>query len=133
MFQPGRGLLTRIAARRSSDTAPIDEVDSIVAHLHDLLNTRQGEAATVTDFGVVDFADIVHQFPDAIATLQRVIRATVMRYEPRLKNIAVRHLRDDDNPLQLKFEITAQLARPNVRRALRFQTQVSAGGKFDVR
>lgn len=129
---PGRGLLSRISAKGPSAARPIDEVESIVEHLRVLLNTRQGEGPTVPDFGVIDFTDLVHAFPDAIQTLQRAIRATILQYEPRLKNVTVRHIKDDE-VLVLKFEITAQMARAGARGVLRFQTQITAGGKIDVR
>jgi len=128
---PGRGLISRISAKRSSASQPIDEIESIVEHLRVLLNTRQGEAPTALDFGVMDFADIVHSFPDAIQMLQRAIRATILQYETRLKNVAVKHVRDEE-VLVLKFEITAQLASGG-KSTLRFRTQISAGGRVDVR
>ena len=69
--------------------AVFDDLDSIIEHLRGLLNTRQGEAPAVPDFGVVDFTDLVHNFPEAIQTLQRCIRTTILQYEPRLKNVCL--------------------------------------------
>ena len=109
-----------------------NEVESIIEHLRDLLNTRQGEAVTVPDFGVVDFTDLVHNFPDAIQLLQRSIRATILQYEPRLKNVVVQHVRDDEQ-LILKFQISAQVASKSGRGAVRFETQLRAGGHVTVR
>jgi type VI secretion system protein len=128
----GRGLLSRIASKRPGGAQPLDEVESIVEHLRALLNTRQGEAPTVPDFGIIDFTDLVHSFPDGIQILQRAIRATVLQYEPRLRNVTVRHIRDDE-VLILKFEITAQLAQTGSRGILRFRTSMAPGGKIDVR
>jgi len=129
---PGRGLLFRIGSKRLNANQPIDEIDSIVEHLRVLLNTRQGEAPTAPDFGIIDFTDVVHAFPEGIQVLQRAIRATILQYEPRLKNVTVRHIRDDE-VLLLKFEIAAQLAQAGSRGTLKFRTQINAGGKFDVR
>jgi type VI secretion system protein len=103
-----------------------------VEHLRDLLNTRQGEAVTVPDFGVIDFTDLVHNFPDAIQLLQRSIRATILQYEPRLKNVVVQHVRDED-VLVLKFQISAQVATRTGRGGVRFETQLRAGGQVTVR
>lgn len=110
-----------------------NEVESIIEHLRDLLNTRQGEAVTVPDFGVVDFTDLVHNFPDAIQLLQRSIRATILQYEPRLKNVVVQHVRDENDLLVLKFQISAQVASKTGRGAVRFETQLRAGGHVTVR
>lgn len=128
----GRGLLSRIASKDPRHARADNDVESILHHLRDLLNTRQGEAITVPDFGVVDFTDLVHNFPDAIQLLQRSIRATILQYEPRLKNVVVQHVRDDEQ-LILKFQISAQVASKSGRGAVRFETQLRAGGHVTVR
>lgn len=124
----GRALLSRIGAR---DTRPIDSVESIAANLRALLNTRKGDCVTAPDFGILDFADVVHDFPGGIQQLAKSIRATVLQYEPRLRNVAVRHV-PDENPLTLRFEITAQVAEGRTARTLRFATTVKPGGRVDV-
>lgn len=129
----GRGLLSRIAAKEPRAAHAVNEVESIVEHLRSLLNTRQGEAVTVPDFGVLDFTDLVHNFPDAIQLLQRSIRATILQYEPRLKNVVVQHVRDENDMLVLKFQISAQVATKSGRGAVRFETQLRAGGHVTVR
>ncbi len=126
----GRGLLSRLG---SGGSAPPDESASILEHLRVLLNTRKGEAATVPGFGLVDFTDLVHAFPGAVNTLQASIRATIPEFEPRLRNVTVRHVADSD-PLVLKFEVTAQPAQrgPRAPGVLHFETQVTVGGRFEV-
>lgn len=125
-----RGLLDRL---RAGGSEPPDDVASIIEHLRVLLNTRKGEAVTVPGFGLVDFSDLVHTFPASVTTLQASIRATILEYEPRLKNVTVRSVPDPD-PLVLRFEISAQPVQKNGRSAgtLRFHTQVSPGGQFRV-
>jgi type VI secretion system protein len=124
----GRALLSRIA---SKDGAPIDEVESILAHLRVLLNTRRGDSVTAPDFGVVDFADVVHDWPGGVQQLARSIRATILEHEPRLRSVAVRYLPEAEG-LVLRFEITAQLARAHGGRTLHLSTTMRAGGRVDV-
>lgn len=128
----GRGLLSRISAKDVTRTRTENDVESIIEHLRGLLNTRQGECPAAMDFGVVDFTDLMHTFPEAIQTLQRSIRATILQYEPRLKNVIVQHVRDDE-VLVLKFQITAQLASKTSKGAVRLETQLRAGGQISVR
>ncbi len=130
----GRGLLSRLTATSVSEARPVNELESIVEHLRALLNTRQGESPSVPDFGVIDFTDLVHNFPEAIQLLQRCIRTTILQYEPRLKNVVVQHVRDDES-LVLKFQITAQLQNKGNKNggAVRFETQLRAGGHVSVR
>jgi type VI secretion system protein len=127
----GRGLLSRIDSEEGTSSRSLDASTSIVEHLRVLLNTRKGDSVTVPNFGVVDFTDLVHSFPSAVQTLQATIRATVLEFEPRLRNISVRHVPDDD-PLVVRFEITAQPADRSARGVLRFRTQMSPGGKVEV-
>jgi type VI secretion system protein len=124
----GRALLSRIGAR---DGRPADPAESIAAHLRVLLNTRKGDCVTAPEFGIIDFADVVHEFPGGIQQLAKSIRSTILQFEPRLKNVTVRHV-PDENPLSLRFEITAQVADGRTVRTLRFATTVKPGGRVDV-
>lgn len=112
--------------------SPPDEIASIVGNLKALLNTRKGDGVTAPNFGVTDFSDICHSFPEGISVLQRSIRQTILEFEPRLKNVTVRHMRDDETPLILKFEISAQLVGQGGG-TLKFRTHMTPGGQFDVR
>ncbi|MBN8614238.1 MAG: type VI secretion system baseplate subunit TssE [Deltaproteobacteria bacterium] len=120
-----RGLLDRLGSQRR-----IDVVESIGANLRALLNARQGSAPTATDFGVIDFVEVVHDLPGAVTKVQESIRDTIQLYEPRLRNITVRFVPGPD-PLRLSFEVTARLA-DDKRRIVRFATSLEAGGRFDV-
>jgi len=124
----GRALLSRLAEKGGS---PTDEVAAIVAHLQVLLNTRRGEVVTAPSFGVTDFSDMAHEFPGAIPQLVKSIRATILEFEPRLKNVSVRHLAEEQG-LTLRFEISAQLAKGRVVRTLKLATTVRPGGHIDV-
>jgi type VI secretion system protein len=124
-----RGILSRIST--TDPSRPVDEVRSIIGNLRVLLNTRVGNASACPDFGVIDFVDLVHEFPGAAAVLQRSIRDTISEYEPRLKNVRVRVVPSDD-PLQLSFEISARLASDPRRGLVRVRTAVSEGGRFQV-
>jgi type VI secretion system protein len=125
-----RGLLARLAGGGPPRPAG-DPSESITEHLRALLNTRRGSCATQPDYGVVDFTDLVHGFPGSIQVLQQAIRATLMRFEPRLRNVTVRPVPTGD-PLLLRFEITAQPAQGAGRSLLRFSTQMRPGGQVDV-
>jgi len=120
-----RGLLTRLT--RAGERP--DELESIVAHLHLLLNTRVGEALCAADFGVIDFADVVHSFPAATQALQQSIRATILQYEPRLRNVVVQPVTSADT-LTLAFEISARLRKQT--QSVRLWTEMTASGRIQV-
>ncbi len=123
-----RALLSRIGGR---DASAVDDVQSILAHLRVLLNTRQGDSPCLPGYGIMDFTDIVYSVPASVPQLVKNIRATILDYEPRLRNVTVRHLPDED-PLSLRFEISAVVAQSRSNRALRLSTTVHPGGRIDV-
>ena len=100
---PRRGLLARL----SSGGQRIAELESIVAHLQELLNTRIGESLSAPDFGIVDFADLVHNFPEATQV-------------------------PSNDPLSLAFEISGRMASGTHRGPFRVRTELNSSGKMQV-
>lgn len=122
----GRGLLARLASgERTTHTAA-----SVAEHLRTLLNSRNGLSATVPGYGLVDFNDVVHNFPDSVRVLQQSIRDAISKYEPRLQNVSVRHVATDD-VTTMAFEIVGRLADDR-RSVVRLRTQLRHGGAFSV-
>jgi type VI secretion system protein len=107
---------------------------SVSQHLNRLLNTRQGSCLTCPDYGLVEVSEVLHDFPDAIGIVQRALKNTIQQYEPRLKNVQVRHIKGEEmGEMSLSFEITAQLHLPDGRRqSLRFATAVDGSGNVQV-
>jgi len=123
---PRRGLLGRIAG---GGTSP-EETRSILAHLHVLLNTRRGESMACPGMGLIDFADVVHRFPESAIELIHDIETMVAEYEPRLCDISVNPI-DCDDPLRVRFEIHARLtSKP--RHSIAIKTELAADGSFDL-
>jgi type VI secretion system protein len=121
-----RGLLSRLG----TDQRRLDPVQSVLEHLKVLLNTCVGDSLTAPDFGLMDFSDIVHELPQGIHTIQQSIRNVIMKFEPRLKNVSVRYIPDEE-PLILRFEVVARLNDPS-RSVVRLRTKMSSGGTFQV-
>lgn len=107
-------------------------VDSIVRHLRDMLNSRQGHAPAQLDFGIPDISDVAHDFPEAIGRMQRYIRICIEKYEPRLTSVNVIHVENDADPFTLRFQITACLATSKNRAHVCFDTLMDASGRIQV-
>jgi type VI secretion system protein len=111
-----RGLFDRLEdGRRTIDTA-----ESILAHLHVLLNTRE----------IVDLTDLVHTLPDGMRSVEQALCRAIEQYEPRLVQVSVRHVPGDD-PLRLEFQVAGKLAA-EPSRAFRTKTWVRLPGRFRV-
>ena len=124
-----RGLLGRLAS--TDPSRPVDEVQSILGNLRALLNTREGDSPAASDFGVLDLCDLVHNFPNATQYVQRSIRDTIAKYEPRLRNVRVRSVPSED-PLKLVFEVSARLTNDRRRGLVRVRTEVNHAGRVNV-
>lgn len=124
-----RGLLSRLSSQ--SPSRENDEVQSIISNLRAILNTRVGDSPAAPDFGVIDLCDLYHDFPNATQFLQRSIRDTIQKYEPRLSSVRVRPAVSED-PLTLVFDISARLANDRKRGLVRVRTQVSHGGRVEI-
>jgi type VI secretion system protein len=107
--------------------------ESVLNYLRKMLNVRQGSVLTLPDFGMPDLNDLYTQYPDPVVVLRRIIKELIEKYEPRLKRVVVRYVRDDDNPLTLRFDITAYLELDGQDAPLRFETVVGDSGRTLVR
>jgi type VI secretion system protein len=125
-----RGLLSRLGAGSPRRSDPLTE---IAEHLRALLNTRLGSSAASSDFGIVDFNDVVHLNASAVPRITASIKQAIQQFEPRLKNVSVAPVADDDGGNGLKLEISAQLVDPANRRGFRLQARLLPGGKVDLR
>lgn len=134
-------LLTRIA--RAADLQSTERVtrrdtdleSAVVENIRLILNTRAGSAPSCPDYGLLEVSEVLYEFPEAIGILQRAIKATIQTYEPRLKNVQVRHIKNElVHEMFLEFEIVGQLAFPDGRRQqIRFNTSVDGSTNVRVR
>ena len=106
--------------------------ESVLIHLRDLLNTRQGSAMALPDYGLPDFNDLAKRFPDAIFELKRNIKSCIEKFEPRLTRVRVEYVRDEEDPLRLRYEISAQLLSEDEATNVCFETTLESGGKVRV-
>lgn len=111
-----------------------DLEQAVISHLSQMLNTRQGSSLTCPDYGLIEVSEMLHDFPDAIGIVQRAIKNSIQQYEPRLKNVQVRHIKNETmGAMLLEFEITGQIHFPDGRRSgLRFSTSVDNSGNVKV-
>ncbi|MEZ4298278.1 MAG: type VI secretion system baseplate subunit TssE [Polyangiaceae bacterium] len=111
-----------------------DLENDITDHLVEILNTRMGSARTIPDYGLMEVSEVIHDFPDAIAMIQRSLKACIQQYEPRLKNVQVRHIKGEAlTQMVLEFEITGQFQAPDGRRqSLRVGATMDGSGNVRV-
>lgn len=111
-------LLDRLRILEENPQARFDRVEksevvsSVVSYLNKLMNIRQGSAPAAMDFGLPDMTDIPSEVDsDRILGLQRELQRIIAKYEPRLTNVEVRMLSEEDAKRgELKFKLFADMA-----------------------
>jgi type VI secretion system protein len=108
-------------------------VGSVLNHLRKMLNTRQGSAAAAPDYGLPDFNDLAKDLLNPSQEIGKAIRACIEKYEPRLSRVQVRPIEVPDDPLVLRYEVTAQLLVDDGQTSVWLETAMEPGGRIRVR
>ena len=94
---------------------------SIRNNLSDVLNTRTGSCHGSPELGIPDFNDESVASQNLRVAIARIIQASILRYEPRITDIAVTSgAHDDYAPLELRFHIVAYMDFHGSRDILEF-------------
>ena len=136
MFQE-RSLLERLSKEwigpsrtASEDIAALRS--SIARNLQRIFSSRQGTAPAQMDFGVPDPTQIAAAYPDSIADMQGAIRACIEKYEPRLKDVKVSVVEDNEDILTLQYQVTGKLTTSKERVSISFDTHVDSTGHIEI-
>ncbi|MBC2694636.1 MAG: type VI secretion system baseplate subunit TssE [Desulfobacteraceae bacterium] len=124
--------LEKEPARRAREN-PKRIVDSILRHLQRILNTRQGSVLIAKDYGVPDFTDFLYSYPEALSEIERSIRQMIQKYEPRLKDVRIRFIHQDEDLLSLHFQIVAKVLTEDTKIPVLFESFVSSEGKIMIK
>ncbi len=131
-------LLERIQAWEKDPTrrAKMDSrimVDSVLGHLQRILNTRRGSVQIADDYGMPDFTGLMRDLSESLREIEKAVRHTIQKYEPRLTNVRINFIPHEDDLLALSFQITARLLTEDDRVPILFETRVASDGKISVK
>lgn len=119
------------AARREAvETSAV--LDDVLRHLAELFNVRQGSVPTRPDYGMVDINDMIHRFPDAIDVMRSEIRQQIENFEPRLRDVAVRHIANEDQAPSMVFGVGATLVLGQRIQRVAIEAEVGDNGFIRV-
>ena len=107
-------------------------VDSVLRHLQRILNTKQGNVPIAEDYGVPDFTDFLDDLPDSVREIEKTLRLTIQKYEPRLKAVKVSLIPQEEDLLSLRFQIVAKLTTESKTQVL-FETIIDTDGKVNIK
>ena len=108
--------------------------DSVLEHLRRILNTRQGCVPIADDYGVPEFTEYLHLGAEVYRELEKVLRTTIQKYEPRLKGVRVSFIPEEEDrlALHLQFQVVAKLAS-DPRLQVQFQTSIDGNGQVRMK
>jgi type VI secretion system protein len=133
-----RTLLERLRDPRSVETRSTELdytslVNSIIANLRHMLNTRQGGVPIQADYGVPEYGTLAYGMPTGLMEFQQSIKNTIEKYEPRLRHVRVKLRPPEENQSHLIFDVTAQLNIKNEEAVLRFETSIDSTGQVKIK
>jgi type VI secretion system protein len=108
-------------------------VESVLANLRHLLNSRHGIAPIQDDYGIPDLSDLLHSFPEANARMRTAVKAAIEKYEPRLRRVSVKQTNDPEDIFTLRMEITAELVTEGTKTPVWFETRIDPSGEVLVK
>ncbi|WP_159084461.1 type VI secretion system baseplate subunit TssE [Dongshaea marina] len=106
---------------------------SVTRYLSRMLNTQQGSALTVPDFGMPDLNLV--RFGEGLENLrglERVIADLILRYEPRVERVQVEFIPQETDRLSLVFKIRAGIRYENNLVPVVFETVLGPDGRISV-
>jgi len=110
----------------------IRQVDSILAHLRRILNTRQGSVPISDAYGIPDLNGFLTSYPESVTGVEKSIRQAVEEHEPRLQSVKVHFLPQEEDLLCLRFQITARIRSGSGRNIL-IETIVNSDGRISLK
>lgn len=136
----GLRFLERLRAMaRNPDRRGNDEIEdvlhSVITHVSEVLNTRQGSALLDENMGIPDFTSMgLHFTPEDIPRMEQRIAALISVYEPRLCNVKAAVLADETPGATIMcFSLQASLlVGDSEKLAVHLLTRVTPEGKVSV-
>lgn len=107
-------------------------IESVLLHLQRILNTRQGNVPIAADYGVPDFLAFLQTYPESVGTIEHNIKNAIDKFEPRLTEVSVTYIPDDEESLSLRFQIVASLTMEGGRKIF-FDTVVDTDGRIQIK
>lgn len=110
----------------------IDVLNSIKSNVSNVLNARFGEAQSAPELGLIDFNDASLDAMDISLKVKLAIKHCLDMYEPRLANIQIQAVPDYDSPLNLCFQIHADVNSAAIHEKVKISLILGNDRKYRV-
>lgn len=103
-------LFERIQKKDESPSSSMglrDFIHSIKNNLNHILNTHPGTSQSAAELGIMDLNDATSSSVDIYNNIAKIIQACILDFEPRIIEVNVHPLPNEDQPLTLFFYVEA--------------------------
>jgi type VI secretion system lysozyme-like protein len=107
--------------------------EAVLEHLRDMCGTPRGTPLLPQDYGLEDVTRAFLEYPSSAMEMAQHLLDGIRRYEPRLANAEVSHVKADDSELRLRFDIEATLVSDGKTVPVRFSTIVDSDNRIELR
>lgn len=121
------------AHKRSESSREDCAMDSVAAHLAKMLSTRAGSVQTLPDYGLPDLNNMSLSLHESLSQACSAIEGFVSAYEPRLADVEVHSLPNENDPLRLAFTIEGLLEVNGIKRRVSFSARLNSNGQVTVK
>ncbi|WP_456324901.1 type VI secretion system baseplate subunit TssE [Desulfonauticus submarinus] len=134
----GLRLLERIALMEENPDQRVffdreQVINSIIMNLTNILNTKIGSAQTVPDLGTPDFTNFLGRpKSENFEELKRVIQHVIEKYEPRLQDIKLKEIEEENDPFSLSFRVEGKVSTERGEMEIYFVSRVRPEGRVEV-
>lgn len=101
-----------------------DFVNSIKNNLNHILNTHPGTSQSAKDLGVMDLNDATSNAIDIYQKISEIIKKCILNYEPRIIDVNILPLPNEQQPLTLYFYVEAIVSFQDYRRLISFNVHL---------
>ena len=124
----------RSAARGVAPGDPVRALrEAVVGHLRELCATPRGTVLVARDYGIDDPTRLFHEYPTSVADMERHLLGAIARFEPRLANVSVTHVKTDEQELLLRFDVAGTLVSDGRALPVRFSTVIDSDHHVELR
>lgn len=116
-----------IGAERADETAIMD---SILANLRVLLNSRKGCCEIHPDYGLGSFNGLGENFRNYLAMFSRDVEKQILAYEPRLRNVMLQSATEQTRPMELVFNVIAEISGADKPARVSFESILENNGRM---
>jgi type VI secretion system protein len=107
-------------------------MESVRLNLERIINARQGMSECLPDYGLPALSDLIVGVNDYVQIMRDAIQTAIENYEPRLRNVRVSRVQDEDGGRTLAFRVDAVLVARSGEHRVWYETSITGDGQFDV-